>query len=191
MLAREVLSAARQRLHRPEWYVIRNACKLLGDLKDPELLDQLMPVFVHKDERVQKAAYQAIKESRLPKRKTVIAKVLPLLSPTLLEDALGELMFQPDPEVLSGLEEYFDAPVPAGVWAMVRVVKVVAAMPQAPAAEALARISLNQKLDESVRKAAQEALAARSFQNGVAAHNQATGPEDGPPFVSQHLDASA
>jgi hypothetical protein len=147
-----------------------------------------MPVFVHKDERVQKAAFQAIKESRLPRRKTVIAKVLPQLSPTLLEDALGELMFQPDPEVLSILEEYFSAPQPAGVWAMVRVVKVVAAMPQAPAAETLARISLNQKLDESVRRAAQEALAVRSFRNGTTPQNQVSVPEEGPPFVDQHLD---
>jgi hypothetical protein len=185
------LLAARQRLHHPEWYIVRNACKLLGDLKDPELLDQLTPVFANKDERVQKAAFQAIKESRLPKRKTAIAKVLPLLSPTLLEDALGELMFQPDPEVLSILEEYFNAPAPPGIWAMVRVVKVVAAMPQAPAAEALARISLNQKLDESVRKAAQDALAARSFQASPASRKQETGPDEGIPFVSQHLDASA
>jgi HEAT repeats len=184
-------SAARQRLHRPEWYVIRNACKLLGDLQDPELLDQLMPVFVHKDERVQKAAFQAIKESRLPKRKTVIAKVLPLLSPMLLEDALGELMYQPEPEVLPILEEYFNAPAPAGVWAMVRVVRVVAVMPQAPAAEALARIALNQKLDESVRKAAQGALAARSFQNGPAPQKQGSGPDESVPFVNQQLDASA
>jgi hypothetical protein len=184
------LSAARQRLHRPEWYVVRNACKLLGDLKDPELLDQLTPVFVNKDERVQKAAFQAIKESRLPKRKTVIAKVLPLLSPTLLEDALGELMFQPEPEIVAVLEEYFDAPEPAGVWAMVRVVRVVAAMPQAPAAEALARISLNLKLDESVRKAAQEALAIRSLRHGTPARNQASVPEEGLPFVSQSLDTA-
>jgi hypothetical protein len=185
------LSAARQRLHRPEWYIVRNACKLLGDLKDPELLDQLMPVFVHKDERVQKAAFQAIKESRLPKRKTVIAKVLPQLSPMLLEEALGELMFQPEPEVVAVLEEYFDAPEPAGLWAMVRVVRVVAAMPQAPAAEALARISLNQKLDESVRKAAQEALAVRSLRNGAPAPSPVSEPEEGPPFVRQQLDASA
>jgi hypothetical protein len=104
---------------------------------------------------------------------------------------LGELMYQPEPEVVSVLEEYFNAPEPAGVWAMVRVVRVVAAMPQAPAAEALARISLNQKLDESVRKAAQEALALRSLRNGTAAPSQASGPEDGPPFVRQQLDASA
>jgi hypothetical protein len=186
------LSPARQRLQHQEWYVIRNACKLLGDLKDPDLLEQLTPVFVHKDERVQKAAFQAIKESRLPKRKTTIAKVLPQLSPLLLEDALGELVFQPDPEVLSALEEYFSAPAPSSIWAMVRVVKVMAAMPQAPAAEALARISLNENLDESVRRAAQEALVARSsFQNGVLVPNQSRGSEEAPPCTGEQLDVSA
>jgi hypothetical protein len=162
------LSAARRRLQHAEWYVVRNACKLLGELKDPELLDQLRPVLAHKDERVQKAALQAIAESRLPGRQIVIAKALPLLSPMLLEDALRELMFRPDLEILSALEEYFNAPAPAGPWAMVRVVGVVAAIPQAPAAEALARISLNETLHESVRKAAQEALAERSSRNGAA-----------------------
>jgi len=114
------------------------------------------------------AALQAVAESRLPRRQIVIAKALPLLSPMLLEDALRELMFRPDLEILSALEEYLNAPVPAGPWAMVRVVGVVAAIPQAPAAEALARISLNETLHESVRNAAQEALAERSFRNGAA-----------------------
>jgi HEAT repeat protein len=161
------LAAARRRLQHPEWYVVRNACKLLGELKDPELLDQLLPVFAHKDERVQAAALQAVAESRLLRRQTVIAKALPLLSPMLLEDALRELMFRPDLEILPALEEYCNAEAPADPWAMVRVVGVVAAIPQAPAAEALARISLNEKLNRSVRKAAQEALAARSSRNGA------------------------
>jgi len=78
------------------------------------------------------------------------------------------LMFRPDLEILSALEEYFNAPAPAGPWAMVRVVGVMATIPQAPAAEALARISLKETLHESVRKAAQEALAERSFRNGAA-----------------------
>src|SRR5215469_4240982 len=115
----------------------------------------------------QAAALQAVAESRLPRRQTVIAKALPLLSPLLLEDALRELMFRPALEILSALEEYFHAPAPADPWAMMRVVGVVAAIAQAPAAEALARISLNEKLDQSVRKAAQEALAARSFRNSA------------------------
>src|SRR5260370_10464935 len=111
------------------------------------------------------AALQAVAESRLPRRQIVIAKALPLLSPMLLEDAFNELIFRPDLEILSAPEEYFNAPAPSDPWAMGRVVAVVAAIPQAPAAEALARISLIAKLDQSVRRAGQEALAPPSFRN--------------------------
>jgi HEAT repeat protein len=156
------LASARQRLGHSQWYVVRNACKILGDLKDPELLDNLMPALSHHEERVQKAALQAIKDSRLPNRRKAIAKALPLLSATLLEDALDELIFQVDLEHLPVLEEYFTNAVKATPKAMARVVQVIASIPQAPAGEALARISLNELLDETVRKAAREALARRS-----------------------------
>ncbi len=73
------LPPARQRLKHPEWYVVRNACKLLGELKDPELLEHIAPAFEHQDERVQKAALQAVKDSKLPRRAAVIANALPLL----------------------------------------------------------------------------------------------------------------
>jgi hypothetical protein len=156
------LPGARERLGHEQWYVVRNACKILGDLKDPELLDKLTPALSHKEERVQKTALQAIKDSRLPNRKKAIAKALPLLSAALLEDALDELIFQIDLELLPLLEEYFTNAVKAAPKAMARVVQVIASIPQAPAGEALARISLNELLDAAVRKAAQEALARRS-----------------------------
>jgi len=82
------LPAARQRLQNKEWYVVRNACKILGELKDPELLQHIVPVFEHQDERVQKAALQAVKGSKLPGGAAVIANALPLLSPHLVEDSL-------------------------------------------------------------------------------------------------------
>lgn len=155
------LAAGRERLKSPEWYVVRNACKLLAELKDPELLDQLLPVFQHDDERVLKAAFQAVKESRLPQRKTVLAKILPLLPQTLLEDAVGELAFQPDAEILPFLEQCFDAQT-RRARSITSVVHVIAAIPQAPAAEALARIATNGKLDETTRKAARQALQRRN-----------------------------
>jgi hypothetical protein len=159
-------TAGRERLKRPEWYVVRNACKLLAELKDPELLQQMLPVFQHDDERVQKAALQAVKDSRLPDRKRVLAKVLPLLPQALLEEALGELAFQADPEIVTKLEEYFAVPTRAGGRARLSVVHLLAAIPQAAATEALARISLNQKLEESVRRYARQALERRPINAG-------------------------
>lgn len=159
------LAAGRERLKSPEWYVVRNACKLLAELKDPELLNELLPVFQHDDERVLKAALQAVKESRLPQRKTVLAKVLPLLPQTLLEDAVGELVFQPDAEILPFLEQCFDAST-RRARSITNVVQVIAAIPQAPAAEALARIAINANVDETTRNAARQALRRRTAQQG-------------------------
>ena len=156
------LSAARQRLTSPEWYIVRNSCKILGELRDPELLARLFPVLAHPDERVQKAAFQAIKESRLPERKTTLAKALPFFSPSILEEVLAELAYQPSPEMIPLLDEYFQTPTGRGAGAMIRVVDVLAAMNEAPAAEVLARVSANAGLDERVRQAAQRALIQRT-----------------------------
>lgn len=156
------ISAARQRLKSPEWYIVRNACKILGELKDPELLARLFPVLSHPDERVQKAAFQAIKESRLAGRKLTLAKALPFLAPEIMEEVLAELAYQPTPEVIPLLDEYFQTPTGRGAGAMIRVVDVLASMPEVPAAEVLARVAVNDGLDERVRQAAQRALTQRT-----------------------------
>lgn len=156
------LEAARERLKSNEWYIVRNACKILGELKDPELLARLFPVLAHADERVQKTAFQAIKESRLPERKTSLAKAMPFLSTSILEEALAELAFQPSPELIPLFEEYFQSPTRHGPAAMMRVVDVLASINEAPAAEALARVAMKVDLDPRVRQAAQRALAQRT-----------------------------
>src|SRR5258708_27800482 len=74
------LPAVRQRVKHKDWYVVRNACKLLGDLKDPEILPNIAPAFEHKDERVQKAGLQAVVGSRVPTMAATIANALPVLS---------------------------------------------------------------------------------------------------------------
>jgi hypothetical protein len=98
-------------------------------------------------------------------------------------------MLQADLEILPVLEGHLNAPLPGGARAMVRVVNVVAAIPQAPAAEALARISLNEELDESVRRAAQQALAKRSARQEPPRQNQTGGP-DGDPLVLAGIRAT-
>jgi hypothetical protein len=120
------LTPARKRLQRTEWYVVRNACKILGELKDPELLQHIRPVFENKDDRVQKAALQSIIDSHLPGVATTLAVVIPQLSPILLEDALYELMFLADPESLPALERCFSSPLPAALlWRLVTVVAAI------------------------------------------------------------------
>jgi len=156
------LPAARQRLAHKDWYIVRNACKLLGELKDPELLKHIVPVLEHNDARVQKAALHAVKESNLPGRAAIIANALPLLSPHLLEDALCELMHQADAASLPGLEKYFNLSVAKNNRVLRQVINVMAAIPQEQAVLSLSRISYNEAIDADLRKAAQEALSAWS-----------------------------
>jgi HEAT repeat protein len=157
------LPPARQRLTHKEWYVVRNACKMLGELKDPELLIHIVPVFEHEDERVKKAALQAVTESKLPKRAAVIANALPLLSPHLVEDALCELMHQADPESLPGLDKYFSAMAPTKNSSVLRlVINVIAMVQQENAVHLLSKIFYNESIDAALRKAAQDAIAANA-----------------------------
>jgi HEAT repeat protein len=180
------LSAAQQRLKSSEWYIVRNACKILGELKDPDLLARLLPILGHADERVQKAAFQAIKESRLPERKITLAKALPFLSPSVLEEVLAELAYQPSPEIIPLLEEYFQTPTNRGPGAMIRVVDVLAAMAEVPAAEVLARVVVNPGLDERVRQAAQRALSQRTARFSRASEDAPSG-DSAPPRLDLNI----
>jgi hypothetical protein len=168
------LPAARQRLKHKDWYVVRNACKLLGDLKDPELFQHIAPAFESNDERVQKAALRAVMDSRLPGKAAAIANALPFLSRGLLEDALCELMYAADSESLPGLEKYCDS-VTAGSNAMlITVIRVVTAVSHDSARELLVRIAASEKLDPNVRSAALQAASSRS----VRQNDQPPQPQD-------------
>ncbi|HKT49114.1 MAG TPA: HEAT repeat domain-containing protein [Candidatus Angelobacter sp.] len=160
-LGPSALVPARKRLQRTEWYVVRNACKIIGELKDPELLQDIQPVFGNKDERVQKAALQAIIDSHLPGVASALAAVLPQLSPVLLEEALYELMFLADPDSLPALERCFASPLPAALlW---RLVSVVAAIQTAEADNLLTSIMNDPAMPQNVSGAAKHAMEKRPF----------------------------
>ncbi len=59
------IHSAVKRLDDGRWYVVRNACLLLGEMRDPDMIVHLAPVLRHADERVQRAAFQALQKSRL------------------------------------------------------------------------------------------------------------------------------
>src|SRR6185369_10403105 len=98
------LTLARERINDTRWFVVRNSCKLLGDLKDPELTSHIMPALKHVDERVQKAAVTAVLDSRHPDRAAILSEALPFLHPLVMEDVFHELMFLRDPNCLPALE---------------------------------------------------------------------------------------
>lgn len=164
-LGSAALVPARKRLQRPEWYVVRNACKLLGELKDPELLKQMQQVFANGDARIQKAALQAIIENRPSGSAAVLAGLIPQLAPALMEDVLYELIFQADPESLPALERCFCSPVAHSV--LLQLVSAVAAIHTHGAKELLVRIARNQEMPQSVRAAAGKAMEQWSSSKGV------------------------
>jgi HEAT repeat protein len=129
-------------------------------LKDPDLLKELTQVFANNDERVQKAALQAIIENRPAGSASALAELVPRLAPALLEDVFLELIFQADPECLPSLEKCFSAPLPPAVlW---RLVSVIAALHTQAAEQLLVKIARNESLPQNVRAAASKAIAQRS-----------------------------
>jgi hypothetical protein len=158
------LPAARMRLESKEWYVVRNACKLLGELNDPELLQYMPAVFHHADQRVQKVALHAVIECQLPGRAAVIANALLLLSGELVEHALCELVHQANSESLPGLETFFNFAAERNDQVLPQVINVIAAIPQDRAGDLLARIANNQEITIPLREAARKALSVRATQ---------------------------
>jgi HEAT repeat protein len=164
-LGKTAMKAARQRLSHPEWYVVRNACKLMGELKDPELLQHIAPALTHKDERVQKAALHAIMDTRLPGSAAVLAENLERIAPVLFDEVLGELIFQADGRCLPQLEKCFASPVLRQRNVLARLIPLIAAIRDVPAADLLARISRDQTLNASLRQAALDGLSVRQKNN--------------------------
>lgn len=151
------LDLARERMNDSRWYVVRNACKLLGDLKDPDLLVHIAPALRHTDERVQKAAVTAILDSRHPHRASVLAEGLPFLHPQVMDDVLSELMFLRDPVSLPSLEQliFVDS---RGAKTTIQCVQTLSHIP-GPAAELiLVRVFTDASLDTTVRRSAIAAL---------------------------------
>ncbi len=156
------LEVARKRLEDGRWYVVRNACKLLGDLKDPEIAKFIAPALRHKDERVQKAAVTALRESQDPDRARVFAEALGHLHHQVQEEVLSELLYLKDPTTLPGLEEFLRRASAGRSTLAPNVVKAIAAMGGDEPEQALGRLVVNRDVDIRVRRAAMTALAGRS-----------------------------
>jgi hypothetical protein len=97
------IHSARKRLGDGRWYVVRNACLLLGEMGDPEAVVHLAPALRHPDERVQRAAFQALQKRRLPGCVRAYADALADLAPAMLESALDEIMLGKDASCVEGL----------------------------------------------------------------------------------------
>lgn len=151
------LVQARESIKDDRWYVVRNACKLLSDLKDPDLLNQLGPALRHPDERVQKAAATAIMETRNPARAFIFAEALPFLHPQVMEEVLNELLFLRDPVCLPSLDRliFQDA---KGTRLLLTCVQTLASIPGPKAEKLLIRVLSDTAMEMPARRMALSAL---------------------------------
>ena len=152
------LETARKQLNHDRWYVVRNACKLLGELKDPEILHYLAPVLQHEDERVQQAALTALNKNRVPGRGQVIAESLAFFGPHVQEQVLEELLYLRDPAALSALAQFILVEGRGKLTASQKAVQAIAANPAEQSLELLANVLCETALEPALRRTALNAL---------------------------------
>jgi hypothetical protein len=147
----ESIAVAYKYLKDERWYVVRNICAALAELKDPDLADHIVPALENPDERVQQAALKALVNSRTMRAGPVLAASLAKLSPKVLDQALDELTFLKHPKTVTSLEEFIrDAgsnPVAAR-----KAVQVLTCIEDDEALYALARLFRTEALDSRIRK---------------------------------------
>jgi hypothetical protein len=146
------IELVRQRLHDERWFVVRNACVVLAEMKDPELLNELGPLLRHSHDRVQEAVFQSIVRGRKPERSTVIAESLTSLRGRLLEQALDELLFLKDPKTLPALKQFIVTQKPGAQQS--KAFQSLAAIPGDVTVHCLADIMGDAKLDLMTRRTA-------------------------------------
>jgi HEAT repeat protein len=158
-LGKQSIEVAYKYLKDERWYVVRNICGVLSELKDPDLADHILPALEHADERVQQAALKAIIHSRTVRAAPVLAGSLKRLSPNVLDQALNELMFLRHVRTIEGIEDLIKSAT-GNTTACRKAVQVLANIDDDEAVQSLARILRNQELDLTVRRAAFHALSA-------------------------------
>jgi hypothetical protein len=152
------IEAARKRLADERWYVVRNACQILGELGGPELPEQLRGAVRHPEPTVQRAAIAALLKSSAAGRGEVLAQALPHLHAGVIEMALDELTILKDPASVEHLEALvcLKRDFKAGV--LEKAAKALAAVPSDGAAAALYGIVSDAGQPLPVRRAALEGL---------------------------------
>lgn len=168
------IEPARKRLADPRWYVVRNACRILGDLGDPALSTQLRGALRHADARVQQAAVTAIIRSQVPDRAQVLAESLPYLRGQGLELALDELTLLKDPASIEGLELLILGREDVKTVTLEKALRALAVLPAERAAEALGKVLSCPELAPALRKTALEALSRSPFALGQRLHAEFT-----------------
>jgi HEAT repeat protein len=139
------------------WYVVRNICGVLAELKDPDLADHITPALEHPDARVQQAALKALISSRTVRAAPVLAASLSKFAPSVVDEALDELMFLRHVKTVGGLEAFIGTSKNNTAGSR-KALQVLAAIDDDEALHALARLFHREELDSKLRRAALNAL---------------------------------
>jgi len=135
------------------WYVVRNICGVLAELKDPDLADHIVPALEHADERVQQAALKALVNSRTMRAAPVMAASLSKLAPKVRDEALDELTFMRHPKTIAGLEAFVSGADSRCLVPAKKAIQVLACIDDDDALHALARLFRKEDLDTRIRRA--------------------------------------
>ncbi len=160
------IEGARKFLNDDRWYVVRNMCTVLSDLKDPELAAHISPALQHADGRVQRAALTALIRNRSEGRAIVLAEALPKLVPDLLDEALDELMFLKDPKTVPAIGGFIVAGK-GSVATLRKAVQILALMPGDATLEQFSSILLAGTLDPELRRTALKQLSAAKTEQSL------------------------
>jgi HEAT repeat protein len=150
--------AAQKRLEDERWYVVRNACYILGALNDPQLAQHLEPALRHSDSRVQQAAVTAIVRSAVPGRGGILVSALPALPPHLQEMILDELVLLKDPTAIDPLEGFLLGNGTAKMGALEKAMRALLAIPDERVVDVLGSVLMHAEAPMPLRKNALQAL---------------------------------
>ncbi|MBV9179733.1 MAG: HEAT repeat domain-containing protein, partial [Acidobacteria bacterium] len=152
-LGKGSIEVARRYLGDERWYVVRNMCGVLAELKDPNLVEDISPALEHGDSRVQQAALKALVKSRSARAASVLAGSLAKLNPDILDEALDELMFLKNASAITALEGFVTGRG-VNLACLKKAVQALGAIADEAALDALTRLFRTEELERSVRHAA-------------------------------------
>jgi len=152
------LEVVRKRLSHQEWFVVRNACLLLSEMRDPQICESLRPVLSHAHDTVQETAVKVVIQSRQPDRALALAENLRFLRGVALEQAFQELAFLKDPAVLPALENFIYRHHYGDTKKLRLALRTLIVIPGARSIELVANLANDDVLDEAIRKIALSAV---------------------------------
>gem|GEM_PF-1468811 len=151
-LGKGSIEVAHKYLTDERWYVVRNMCGVLADIKDPDLGDHIAPVMRHPDTRVQQAALKALVKSRIAQTAPILAASLSHLAPEVLDEALDELRFLKDACAVADLESFISQRK-GNAGALKKAVQALGSIKEDEALYALTRLFRMEELDRGIRRA--------------------------------------